>query len=155
MSHEPNHDAIREALRSLPRTRADDDFTERVLERIEGRGGLRRPRVPVAVRWATAATLAAAAVLAGSISWSGAAGGRAAERERRTRIEALEAERLRLAAELEEIRRLASSLREPAPVLYLGGDDEVDLVIDLDRLAQERPAGTGATPTAYRGRRAH
>lgn len=153
MSHEPQHDAIREALRSLPRARADDDFTERVLERIDG--GRRLPRVPAAVRWAAAATLAAAVLFAVSVSWPGAAGERSGERERRARIEALEAERLRLAAELEEIRRLASSLREPAPVLYLGGDDDVDLVIDLDRLARERPAGTGATPAAYRGRRAH
>lgn len=149
MTHEPGCDPLREALRSLPRARPADDFTDRVLERAGT--ARRRPPVPVPVRWAAAATLAAV-VLASVLAWPGVAGDPTGERERRARIEALEAERLRLAAELAEIRRLAASLREPTPVLYLGGDEDVDLVIDLDRLARERPAGIGATPATYRGR---
>jgi hypothetical protein len=47
-------------------------------------------------------------------------------------IDRLAAERSRIAAELEALRREA----DDTPVIYLGGDDQVDLVLDLDHLAR-------------------
>jgi len=83
---------------------------------------------------------------------------------RRAALRELRAERDRLAGELDELRRqlgtasadgsaTGSELRvEPTagdPVLYLGGDDRIDLVLDLGRLAAER--GEGIVPTSSRG----
>lgn len=156
MDRETRDRHLRDALRALPRARPSGDFTDRVLARAAP-GSERARALPATLRWAVAATLAGTA-LAGVLAFPGAPP-RAVERATRgpdsARIEALETERLRLAAELDEIRRLAASLREPAPMLYLGGDEEVDLVLDLDRLAQGRPGRAGATPAAYRGRRTH
>ena len=84
----------------------------------------------------------------------------AASTGRRADLRELRAERDRLAAELDELKRqlhaapaAGSNLRvEPTagdPVLYLGGDDRIDLVLDLGRLAAER--GEGVVPTASRG----
>lgn len=149
MSHDSSRDPLREALRSLPRARPADDFTDRVVAGIAGDHAGRRP--PLTLRWAAAAALAIAGVVAAlTLPPLAGSGDPAAARERRARVEALEAERLRLAAELDEIRRLAADLREPAPVLYLGGDERVDLVLDLDRLIPDEARGTGATPASYR-----
>lgn len=159
MSHEESPDTLRQALRALPRARPSGGFTERVLERADVRrrsflpsgGALRRPTAAV-----LGAATVAAALVAGALALAppGPRTEPPAERERRARVETLEAERRLLASELDEIRRLASSLREPAPVLYLGGDEEIDLVVDLDRLVRERSPG-GAYTTHYRGRRTH
>ena len=153
MTNRPTHDTLREALRSLPRARAADGFTERVLagaEAAEGTPEAPRPR-PAATRWAAAAALAGFA-LAGALAVPTFRAERTAGRERQARIQAFEAERRQLAAELEEIRRLAATTQGASPVLYLGGDEDVDLVLDLGRLAESRPGGTGVTPTAYSGR---
>ena len=61
---------------------------------------------------------------------------RTQQRERQARIQAFEAERRQLAAELAEIRRLSEA---PLPVVYVGGDDDVDLVIDPETLAEISP----------------
>jgi hypothetical protein len=54
--------------------------------------------------------------------------------ERRSeRLAALDAERARIARELAEIRRLA---HEPLPVVYVGGDETVDFVVDLQSLSR-------------------
>lgn len=92
--------------------------------------------------------------------------------ERQAALRELRAERDRLAAELDALKRQfrtgtagsgpsglgaapgsGNEARFDAPsgdpVLYLGGDDRVDLVLDLGRLAAER--GGGAVPTARGG----
>ena len=130
-------DPLLAGLRALPREAAGEGFTARVLERLD--------RAPVAARldpnglpaWRLAAAAALAALALGALVLSLApALPPAAERARPARLDALEAEHASLAAELAEIRRLAE---EPVPLLYLGGDDEVDLVLDLGRMARERP----------------
>ncbi len=117
-------------LRELPRARAGDDFTARVLARLDAPA--RRRPMPLA-RLAMAG-LAAAAALALALSAGPLRPGDGGGRERRLRAD--EARRL-----LEELRRehraLASELETLAaeePVLYLGGDEEVDLVVDLSRV---------------------
>lgn len=62
-------------------------------------------------------------------------------RSRAERLAALDAERARIARELAEIRRLA---REPLPVVYVGGDESVDFVVDLQSLSRmARLEGSG------------
>jgi hypothetical protein len=57
-----------------------------------------------------------------------------------------------LRAELEELRRMTEDLTESwaetsDPVLYVGGDDRVEVVLDIERLAAEQRGR--AVPAAY------
>jgi hypothetical protein len=110
-------------LRSLPREGASEGFTEGVMARLDE---VRRPlyRDP---RLALAASLVLAVAL-----WFGIGSWRDARQQDHAR------ERVRaLRTELEELQKDVSLMRELAPVLYLGGDDEVDLVIDMRRVLGE------------------
>jgi hypothetical protein len=114
-----NEDLLREALRGLPADAPGPAFTARVLSRLAAAPArASRHRVPA---WAAAA----AVVLLVAVLW----GGRALLRVQRTA--ALRSETEELARELEALRHAAE---RPAPVLYLGGNEEVDLVLDLSTL---------------------
>ena len=113
-------DRLRDALRELPAVDPGPAFTARVLARVAAAPPpAARRRLPV---WAAA--LAAVVLLLGVV-W----GGRVAMREQRTA--ALRTETEDLARELEALRQAA---QRPAPVLYLGGNEEVDVVLDLSTL---------------------
>jgi hypothetical protein len=124
-----NDDRTRELLRALPRTNVSPSFTARVLARLDEpqqRHPARWPRLAVG---ATALTLAV--VLVGAGAWR-------FERERsaaraRAELELLRAEQQALAADLANLREATST------DLYLGGNDNVDLVFDVSR--GRRPAG--------------
>ncbi|MEM1182330.1 MAG: hypothetical protein AAGM22_28550 [Acidobacteriota bacterium] len=118
---------IREALGRLPRERAGEDFTVQVLERAAGAGanGVRRLR-----------SLAAAAVFfavgaVGAHEWNAAQSREAAA----VRMASLRAEYAVLQAELQSLQRAADP---PSPVVYLGGEGDVEYVLDLSRLIPER-----------------
>ena len=134
------------ALRDLPRERAAPGFTRRVLDGLGGHGqrtaGALRAALPfggavphrlrlAAASAVTALVLAGAVALALTLSTPGRE--RASDPERAARLRTLAAERDRLADELAEIRRLS---REPLPVVYLGGDESVDLVVDPQILSE-------------------
>lgn len=164
-------DPLGEALRSLPRERAGDDFTPRLMARLAAEE--RAARSSRAGRRPSWRAVAAAATLVGLLAAGGAILSRFAARPeaeafrapaaattqapdrsreaaaRRARLEHLEAERARLVAELQELKRMAG---DGEPVIYLGGDDQVDLVVDVGRLARrERTGETGRVePAAYR-----
>lgn len=126
---------IGELLRELPRERARTGFTARVVRSLDapeaGRPALRwRPAAAL-----TAALLAAAALSAGLLERR-AESVRAAEA--RQLLEEIRAEHGRLAREVEEIS-------EP-PVIYLGGDEDVDFVVDLSRVPE---AGGAVQAAAY------
>lgn len=148
-TRDPHSDALREALRSLPRHRAGEGFTERVLDRL-GEPARARPGWSAPLRLAAAALVVAAGllgVLAAGRMLSGTGPSPAPTEARR---QTLEAERARLEAELAELRRLTTELREDsAPVLYLGGDEDVDLVLDLGRLARDGYRDSGYRFTTY------
>lgn len=118
---------IAETLQSLPRVHAKQHFTDGVLERLQ--------REPKSSSWRFGrgwVPLLATALLVVTVVWR--AHQEHGERQRQAaqaRIEALRHERQALEAELDTLRRLASSSR---PVLYLGADQGVDLVYDLSRL---------------------
>ena len=118
-----------EVLAALPRERASDDFTEGVLARV---AEARRParRAPIL---ALAASLLLAVGLFGAHSWQERREARAAAE----RVAAMEVEALLIQAELDALREQA---RQAYPVVYLGGDDDVDVVLDLARLSGGRPA---------------
>jgi hypothetical protein len=117
-------DPLRDALRALPAPPPRPGFTARVLARLDAASAARR-QARVA-RWSAAA--AAALLAAGLGAWT-------VEREqaaRRAELAALQRDAARLEAELEA---LEAASREEAPMLYLGGTEEVDLVLDLRRFA--------------------
>lgn len=122
-----------ELLRELPRERARSGFTARVLARLD------EPQVPVR-RWpARLAPVALAAslvlvVIAGTVI-----------REQRREAEALEAVRA-LRAEHSRIERELQDLSSAPPVYYLGGDEDVDLVMDLRKVQPD----SGVKPAAVR-----
>lgn len=126
-------------LRELPREHARPGFTARVLQRLEASERPRRnPRL------ATAGALAAAAVLSAS------AGGVLVNAVN-ARHEAVEKARTQQAlaeirAEHLQLERDFQELSQP-PVVYLGGNEDVDLVLDLGKVH----GSEGATPVAYHG----
>lgn len=170
-------DPLAKALRSLPRERAGRSFTEEVLARLDEepprRGFRLAPTLAVA---AVAAALAAAVALPLLVGGGdahrqpepGMARGpgelaRLGEVEppspaaappaapppavlvRHARLAQLRRQQEQLAAELAALKRLAA---EPVPVIYLGGDEETDVVLDVGELARHR-AEAGVRPAVY------
>jgi hypothetical protein len=125
-------------LRELPREHARADFTARVLERLASPAPAPRPRGRLAL--AVAAAALAAAVATGVVVERQSAARQTIEAARAQRIlQDLRAEHGRLQRELRE-------LSQP-PVVYIGGNEDVDLVLDVGKVR----AAEGATPAAYHG----
>ena len=127
---------IGELLRELPREHARTGFTARVIRNLDAPETGR----PV-VRWRpvaalTAALLVAVALSAGLLQARKAESVRAAEA--RQLLEEIRAEHGRLAREVEE-------MSEP-PVIYLGGTEDVDFVVDLSQVPETEG---GVRPAAY------
>jgi hypothetical protein len=138
----PSQARLRAALRELPAASPGPEFVARVLGRIEGAAGRQqrpRPRRRPLPAWVSAA--AAVAVLVAGL-WGIAAGRQAWEQQRHRA--ALRAESAELARELAALREEAA---RPAPVLYLGGSEQVDVVLDLSAL----PIAASAPATSALG----
>ncbi len=122
-------------LRSLPREKASEGFTDSVMSRLEeGRKSLVfQPRFALA-----ASILLIVAVWIGADRWL------AMQQEEQTndRIHTLK-------TEIEKIQGDIRLLRDLAPVLYLGGNEDVDFVLDLGKAAREK--GDGVTPISFEG----
>jgi len=129
---------LRTALRGVPTAMPGPVFTARVLARLDRPPHL-RPRRPLPA-WVAAA--AAVAVLVGGL-W-GAAVSRDAWQKQQRRA-ALRAESAALAREL---AALHEEVARPAPVLYLGGNEQVDVVLDLSTLPLAVAAAPGASALA-------
>ncbi|HYH47147.1 MAG TPA: hypothetical protein VEG34_15815 [Thermoanaerobaculia bacterium] len=135
-------------LKELPRIPASPGFTGRVLSRLDQPAGERR-RGTWGLLWPRLALPAAALAVA-----FGAVAVTHQVRAERVRSEAAEVRQL-----LDEIRqehgRLEDDLREldhlaAEPVLYLGGDDDFDLVVDLARVPEPSGAPVHADNPAPR-----
>jgi hypothetical protein len=129
-----------ELLRELPREQARPGFTRRVLSRLDPATAApgaapRRPRLAAAV---------AAAALALTIG--GVAVHDRIEAQRAARIARAERTLRELRAEHGQIQRELAALPDEPQVFYVGGTDDMDLVVHLGG-AQE----AGATrPATYR-----
>lgn len=128
MSNSNTPDPLDELLQALPRVRASDGFTGRVLAGLE-----RRPRRATragAVGWAAAATLLLVALIVGGLRV-----------EHQQTIDERAGRAAQLRSEHESLRRdlarLKSQAEQERPVVYLGGTDQIDLVLDLTSV--ERP----------------
>ena len=122
-------------LRELPREQARPGFTARVLNRLDA--PQRRRWVPFP-RLALATALAAVlAVTAGFLIDA-----------RQDALESSRAEKAlaEIRAEHARLEREVRELSQP-PVIYLGGNEDVDLVLDLGKVR----GSEGATPAAYHG----
>lgn len=130
-----SEDPIKRALSGLPRESARPGFVNQVLARLPRQ----RAERPAWMRpWVLAAAgLALAGVYLAAWQWEQKS--RAADEKQRRA--ALLQEHDELAAELERLREL--SVRE-RPVLYLGGNEQLDVVLDLGR-----PADSLVHPAAY------
>jgi hypothetical protein len=122
-------------LRALPGERASEDFNERLLARLD----TPLPARSGGARWiglagATGVALLLLVPLSGKLLPSR----RVEPGEARLLLNQIQTEHRQLERELQALRRLQSEQPEPVqPVLYLGGDDNVDYVVDLE---QVRPA---------------
>lgn len=124
-----DHDLSR-LLRELPPEPAREGFTARVLARLDARpepSAWRRPRLILA--GFAAAALMAVLTFAGILQ----------VREHRAEMRKAEARRI-----LQELRTEHDSLQRELralssePVVYLGGNERVDLVVDLSRVQNAR-----------------
>jgi hypothetical protein len=121
-------DPLDKLMQGLPRVQASDGFTDRVLAGLE-----RHPRRATrsgAVGWAAAAALLLVALIVGGlrVEQQQTAGERASRAaELRSEHESLQ----------RDLARLKSQAEQERPVVYLGGTDQIDLVLDLTSV--ERP----------------
>jgi hypothetical protein len=121
-------------LRELPREQARPGFTARVLHRLDAPE--RRRSIP-RLALATALTIVLA-VTAGFLIDA-----------RRDALESARAEKAlaEIRAEHARLEREVRELSAQPPVVYLGGNEDVDLVLDLGKVR----GSEGATPAAYHG----
>lgn len=127
---------ITDLLRELPREHARPGFTARLLDKL---GTDEKPPWWVS-RFSLVAAMTALAALAVSTGvltdWRLGPRKSIDAAEARQALEEIRAEHGRLERELREISEL--------PVVYLGGDEKVDLVLDLGKVG-----GNEVAPAAY------
>lgn len=114
---------LEEELRRLPRQAASPQFTGSVLARLEG-SAHHRQTTRSTLAWAGAIVLILAAIVTWSLDYkstqsAGAPGG--------GNVERLKGEHEKLRQELALLQREI----ETVPVVYLSGDENLDLVLDL------------------------
>ncbi|MCP5112270.1 MAG: hypothetical protein GY953_15710 [bacterium] len=130
---------IQRALEALPREKASADFTRRVLDNLPQQP---RRRIPAwSYRLAAAATVVILLVLPISLQrWSMSidTGSEAMLAE----IEAVRSEKALIEKELRQLREQATA---ESPVVYIGGNEDVNLVLDIGALLNR---STEASPEA-------
>jgi len=115
-------------LRELPRERAQEGFTARVMLRLDA------PSEPK--RWLQPRLVLATAALAAVVASAGILQVHAGRQEALRTAEARKMLR-ELRSEHDSLKQELQTLSQP-PVVYVGGDDEVDLVVDLSRVRSAR-----------------
>jgi hypothetical protein len=139
MTHEAD-DSIQRALRDLQVIHASPGFTDRVMEGFERRKARRRMRNQLTLSAATAVVLA---IMAGVVFVDRDTGPIPADLAREARL--LLEEHARLENDFEALR---ADTRDAVPVLYLGGDDNLDLVLDLAPIIAQPAPAAAAAPNA-------
>lgn len=128
---------IGKELRALPREKAPEGFTRRVLDNLP-RG--ERRRVPTwGYRLAAATALVLLLVVPISLKhWSVSVN--TGDEAMLAEIEAVRTEKERIEQELRQLREQAA---EESPVVYLGGNEDVGLVLDVGALLNRSTESTG------------
>jgi hypothetical protein len=135
----PIGDPIDESLATLDGVGASEEFTARVLAKLSARRETRkrlRRRSVTAAAWALVVAALTLPLMFGSA--------RSSESEIADEAALLKREHARLESDLEDLR---TSARESAPVLYLGGNDDVDLVLDLGPIIMQSAPSAFHTKT--------
>jgi hypothetical protein len=129
-----NEGHTRNLLSSLPREQASEGFTERVMSRLDEtkRPVYQQPRLALA---ASLALIVAA--------WFGFNRWQSSIEEQQTdvRIHTIK-------SNIQQLQNELRLLRDLAPVLYLGGNEEVDFVLDVRRFARESET-EGSQPVSH------
>ena len=144
--------SVEEALAELSRERASEDFTRRVLDGLDHR----RPTelAGISPRWV--ATLAMLAVVGLALGFWLRSYPATEPSVRKESTMLLRQEYESLQDEVEALRSLAA---QTPPVLYLGGDSQIDLILDLGQSGFDttqleiRPAAAGTRRVAPESRR--
>ncbi len=131
------------ALAALPREKASPGFTAAVLERTQP-----SPAQAGDIGWSRTTTMLAASLVLVTVVTAGVLERAHQKQELRGRVDALRSEHELLQQELAALKR--SSAEEPA-VVYLGGDENVDVVLTLDPKAAPANSTGSAAPTATAG----
>ncbi|HEY4562013.1 MAG TPA: hypothetical protein VIJ36_03485 [Thermoanaerobaculia bacterium] len=121
-------------LRELPREQARPGFTARVLNRLDAPEHRRSiPRLALATVLATVLAVTVGLLIDA----------------RREALESARAEQAlaEIRAEHARLEREVRELSDQPSVVYLGGNEDVDLVLDLGKVR----GSEGATPAAYHG----
>ncbi|HEU5162973.1 MAG TPA: hypothetical protein VFV54_07505 [Thermoanaerobaculia bacterium] len=128
-------ETLDQLFRSLPREKASEFFTERVMARV------REKRAAAPARRTYAVAFASLLVVIGLAS---AAGWRRWETQEEARLAAARAEQVRLERELDQIKEMTAGLQ---PVVYVGSTQDYDVYIDLRAL---EPEPATVVPASYR-----
>ena len=134
MTHRHSEESLADGFSRLPRAQASAGFTDRVLMALEKRA----PREdPPAVRliWAGAGALILALLVGLGIVYQQQ---RAADLAYQQQVEELRSRYEELLDEVVSIRQEAAA---PNTRLYLGGDESLDLMLDLNQLSAYSPNG--------------
>ena len=135
-------DPLTEALRSLPRETASDQFTARVLSRLEPP----QRRFPALLGRLLAAAATLAVIIA--VPWLD-------DLRDRRQIAEIRQNAANLRRDSADLERQMDQMRERydrQSVIYLGGDDSVDLVLDMRPLTR-RPGSRDIQPAGRRADR--
>jgi hypothetical protein len=116
---------LNRVLRELPREQAREGFTARVLSRLNA-----RPEPPMPAMWRRPRLVFAAAALVTVMASAGVLQYRADQQERHAQARRILHE---LRSEHDSLKQELESLSAP-PVVYVGGNEQVDLVVDLSRM---------------------
>ena len=134
MNGRTHRDPLTEDLSQLPRVQVSDGFADKVLTALDERASTSSPTV-VRFAWAAAAGFVLALLIGLGIIYQRQ---RAAEIAYRHQVEELRSRYEELLDEVVSIRREASG---PDSRLYLGGDESLDLMLDLNQLNAYPQAG--------------
>lgn len=132
-------DELHDLLEALPRAATSEDFTARVLARLD-----EPARAVPRARWLTAAAVTVLVILGGFTGQY-----LIAKKQQEERLAAARLERAAIERELREIKRLSD---EVSPVVYLGSSGEADYLVDFRVFESSSPTigqASWAPPNTY------
>lgn len=128
MSHRQPREPVTDDLSQLPRNQASEGFTDRVLVALENRVQ-ERPKPMARLAWAGTATLVLAMLTGLGLVYQRQ---RTADLAYQHQVEELRSRYEQLLDEVVSIRHEAAT---PDTRLYLGGDESLDLMLDLTQFS--------------------